>query len=89
MNVYYDIELVFNWVKENFILKHSVSLVNSPWYDYDIEIDLRLVKQALLNGNFDMLFVIMAQCCFCFRIFTPPDLLTGMVVNALSIIIAK
>ncbi|EOT0791408.1 MULTISPECIES: hypothetical protein [Klebsiella] len=58
MNVYYDIELVFNWVKENFILKHSVSLVNSPWYDYDIEIDLRLVKQALLNGNFEFLYVV-------------------------------
>ncbi|MGX8841514.1 hypothetical protein ACWWKA_30270, partial [Klebsiella quasipneumoniae] len=41
MNVYYDydIESVFNWVKEHFILKHSASLVNSPWYDYDIEID--------------------------------------------------
>ncbi|CAH3957813.1 hypothetical protein AI3006V1_5259 (plasmid) [Klebsiella pneumoniae] len=41
MNVYYDydIESVFNWVKEHFILKHYASLVNSPWYDYDIEID--------------------------------------------------
>jgi hypothetical protein len=60
MNVYYDydIESVFNWVKEHFILKHSASLVNSPWYDYDIEIDLRLVKQALINGNFEFLYVV-------------------------------
>ncbi|KDL17703.1 hypothetical protein AF38_04648 [Klebsiella pneumoniae MGH 52] len=46
MNVYYDydIESVFNWVKEHFILKHSASLVNSPWYDYDIEIEALLNK---------------------------------------------
>ncbi|MDS7874590.1 hypothetical protein PTQ49_30980, partial [Klebsiella pasteurii] len=60
MNFYYDfdIEAVFNWVKEDFILKHSASLVNNPWYDYDIEIDLRLVKQALMNGNFEFLYVV-------------------------------
>jgi hypothetical protein len=60
MNFYYDfdIEAVFNWVKEDFILKHSASLVNSPWYDYDIEIDLRLVKQALMDGNFEFIYVV-------------------------------
>lgn len=54
----FDIEAVFNWVKEDFILKHSAPLVNSPWYDYDIETDLRLVKQALLNGNFEFIYVV-------------------------------
>ncbi|TBL96173.1 hypothetical protein EYY80_13040, partial [Klebsiella oxytoca] len=60
MNVYYDydIESVFNWVKEHFILKHSASLVNSPWYDYVIEKDLRFVKHALIIGKFEFLYVV-------------------------------
>ncbi|HIH9597543.1 TPA: hypothetical protein ACYVCF_005480 [Klebsiella pneumoniae] len=53
-----DIESVFAWVKDNFILKHSSTLVNTPWYDYDIETDLRLIKQALINGNSEFIYVV-------------------------------
>ncbi|WP_154975224.1 hypothetical protein [Klebsiella grimontii] len=53
-----DIESVFTWVKDNFILKHSSTLVNTPWYDYDIETDLRLIKQALINGNSEFIYVV-------------------------------
>lgn len=53
-----DIESVFTWVKDNVILKHSSTLVNTPWYDYDIEADLRLIKQALINGNSEFIYVV-------------------------------
>lgn len=53
-----DIDSVFNWVKDDFILKHSAKIANSPWYDLDIETDLRLIKQALADGNFEFIYVV-------------------------------
>lgn len=53
-----EIKSVFNWVKDEFILKNTSRLANTPWYDYDIDADLRLIKQALMNGNFEFIYVV-------------------------------